>query len=119
VIATKQCAKCLQTEEEGQVKLIEPEPTEQERQKLDIEMQHLIKSLSERKRRTFLRFMRGKKKNKRRNQDEDELEEENDEPVVRTKEELLEKLEKLKVDDNKQDHDDFYDSDFVSTDEED
>lgn len=113
--ASKRCAKCLKTEEEG-CEIIPPEPTEQERLKIDIEMKHLIKSLSERKRRTFLRYMNGKKdkrKNKENDEDETDIEEK---PRNRpTREELLDKLEKLKVSDKDED---FYadinssDSDF-------
>lgn len=79
-------------------------------------MKHLIKSLSERKRRTFLRYMNGKKdkrKNKENDEDETDIEEK---PRNRpTREELLDKLEKLKVSDKDED---FYadinssDSDF-------
>lgn len=97
-IANKQCAKCLRTEAE--VAIIPPEPTDEEKLKLQIEMKHMIQSLSERKRRTFLRFMNGKKKRKNKDSDEeDDGEAQNEkEPVLRrTREELLRKIEKLKL----------------------
>ena len=117
-IEHRQCAKCLKTEEQvlGEGKILIPaEPTPEERLKLKIEMQTLIKYLPERKRRTFLRFMnKDKKKKVKDSEDEgDNVEEENvDEPkVYRTREELLEKIEKLKITDNKNggDENDLYD----------
>jgi len=114
-LASKQCAKCLKTESDG-VELIPPEPTEAEKLKLDIEMRHLVKSLSERKRRTFLRYMNGKKKKKSMDDDDEEPTEEEEKPrKARTREELLDKLEKLKVSEKE---DDFYD-DINSSDDED
>ncbi|XP_026286513.1 uncharacterized protein C9orf85 homolog isoform X2 [Frankliniella occidentalis] len=54
------CPKCGKKEE-----LVEPEPTPEEQLKMDQEMQAMLKSLPERKRRTFLRFMeKGTKKDK-------------------------------------------------------
>ena len=77
-------------------------------------MKHLIKSLSERKRRTFLRYMHGKKKKKSQDDDDEEPTEQEERPRKnRTREELLDKLEKLKVSEK----DDFYD-DIISTDDE-
>lgn len=111
----KQCAKCLKTESDG-VEIIPPEPTEAEKLKLDIEMKHLVKSLSERKRRTFLRYMRGKK-DKRKNRDNEDDEPETEEKPKRmpTREQLLDKLEKLKVSEKE---DDFY-ADINSSDDDD
>lgn len=66
-------------------------------------MEHLIKSLPERKRRTFLRFMkRGKKKEKVEESDDEEGDEEAvDKPkaakVPHSRNALLQKLEELKV----------------------
>ncbi|CAO1390508.1 unnamed protein product [Diamesa serratosioi] len=138
-IEHRQCAKCLKTEEqvleEGKI-LIPAEPTPEERLKLKIEMQTLIKYLPERKRRTFLRFMNKdkKKKNKEEDEEADDVEEEKpEEPkVYRTREELLEKIEKLKITENKNvangdelydglnsDDDDSYDSEDNSWDSED
>lgn len=55
----KICAKCLKSAEV--VSIEPPEPTPEEQLQLKVEMDRLIKSLPERKRRTFLRFMkRGK-----------------------------------------------------------
>lgn len=117
-IEHRQCAKCLKTEEQvlGEGKILIPaEPTPEERLKLKIEMQTLIKYLPERKRRTFLRFMNKDKKKKVKDSDDegDDVEEEKpEEPkVYRTREELLEKIEKLKLTDNKNggDEDDLYD----------
>jgi hypothetical protein len=98
-IANKQCAKCLKTE--GEVDIIPPEPTDEEKLKLRIEMKAMIKSLSERKRRTFLRFMNGRKR-RTKDCDEDEngelqQEKEKEPALIRTREELLQKIEKLKL----------------------
>jgi hypothetical protein len=59
-------------------------------------MKQLIKFLPERKRRTFLRFMRGKKKKTATDENEEEIQETETKPS-RTREELLEKIEKLKL----------------------
>lgn len=68
-------------------------------------MEQLIKSLSERKRRTFLRFMKGKKVKKSEDDDQDEQAAvAREEPEMRTRTELLEKIEQLKGA-----ADDFYD----------
>lgn len=50
------CAKCLKSATE--VTIEPPEPTPSEQQVLKSEMDRLVKALPERKRRTFLRFMR-------------------------------------------------------------
>lgn len=50
------CAKCLSSAD--QVNIEPPGPTPEEQVQLQVEMDRLIKSLSERKRRTFLRFMK-------------------------------------------------------------
>lgn len=93
-IANKQCAKCLKSESEVAIIPAQPEPLE--KLKLDVEMKQMIKSLPERKRRTFMRYMKGKKKSKDKNDDDDETEVQEEEPLRRTREELLEKIEKLK-----------------------
>lgn len=128
-IANKQCAKCLKTE--GEVEIIPPGPTPEEKLKLDVEMKHLIKSLPERKRRTFLRFMHGKKKAKKNDDEEqEEVTEEPEKKLPKTRDELLNKLESLKctdddefykgVVDDEDDSDDSWDSeDYLSGDESD
>lgn len=93
-IANKQCAKCLKSESEVSIIPAQPEPHEKLR--LDVEMKQMIKLLPERKRRTFMRFMRGKKKSKDQDNEDDEIKTQQDEPVTRTRDELLEKIEKLK-----------------------
>lgn len=128
----KQCAKCLK--KEGEVEIIPPEPTQEEQIKLKIEMDQLIKTLSERKRRTFLRYMeKGKKKDKKRkNKQENEIEDSGTEDtppqepearVAHTREELLQKIEKLKLSSKENDGDDLYegleDSDSEDYDSED
>lgn len=50
------CAKCLTSGE--RVKIEPAEPTPQEELQLKVEMDRMVKTLSERKRRTFLRFMK-------------------------------------------------------------
>lgn len=87
-------------------------------------MKQLIKFLPERKRRTFLRFMNGKKKKAVETEDGEQEEEK---PVVtkRTREELLQKIDQLKLaddglndvlDDSDEDFDDLesYDSEDFS-----
>lgn len=49
------CAKCLKSAD--QVNIEPPEPTPEEALQLKVEMDRLVKSLPERKRRTFLRYM--------------------------------------------------------------
>lgn len=83
---------------------------------MDIEMKALVKSLSERKRRTFMRFMNGKKKRKNKADDdrEEDAEEVEERPRYRTREELLQKIEKLKGT-----GDEFYDGISISDDDDD
>lgn len=50
------CAKCLTSADK--VEIEPPGPSPEEQVQLQVEMDRLIKSLSERKRRTFLRFMK-------------------------------------------------------------
>lgn len=103
------------------VEIIPAGPTEKERLLMDIEMKQLISALPERKRRTFMRFMKGKKKKivKEAGDDEEEPEEE---PAHRpTRDELLRKIAYLKtgikVDgDEKEDEDEGDDEDDWSTD---
>lgn len=65
------CAKCNKSADE--VQILPPEPSPQEQMRLDQEMQLLIKKLPERKRRTFLRYMKkGKKKQREEGEEEDE-----------------------------------------------
>lgn len=82
---------------------------------MDVEMKQLIKSLPERKRRTFLRYMKGKKKQKN---TEDGEEGEEGEPEVReprkTREELLNKIRMLEGTDEE-----FYDGVTEGDDDED
>lgn len=113
--AARCCAKCQKPASEQVV--IEPvPPTTIEQLKLKAEMDRLIKSLPERKRRTFMRFM---KKGKESDQQEDNVEGENGEEVKKkyvphTKDELLEKFKALEVDDD--DENDFNEDDFDSDD---
>uniref|UniRef100_A0A182PKG0 VPS37 C-terminal domain-containing protein n=1 Tax=Anopheles epiroticus TaxID=199890 RepID=A0A182PKG0_9DIPT len=131
-LTSRCCAKCLKSADEASI--IPPEPTEQEQIKLKAEMDQLIKSLPERKRRTFLRYMnRGRKQKKRGTGGAsvaDSDEEENDGrqrkgnvgfEMPRTREELLEKFEQLKLAAGKQgeEEQDDDDSDDFSSDDED
>lgn len=50
------CAKCLESADK--VSIEPPEKTPEEQLQLKVEMERLMKSLPERKRRTFLRFMK-------------------------------------------------------------
>uniref|UniRef100_A0A182R5Q6 CG8675-PA n=1 Tax=Anopheles funestus TaxID=62324 RepID=A0A182R5Q6_ANOFN len=126
-LASRCCAKCLKSADEASI--IPPEPTEQEQVKLKAEMDQLIKSLSERKRRTFLRYMnRGQKKKQKGDEydsDEDESERQKKKltaEMPRTREELLQKIEQLKLSsgkngDNEDGEDEDDSEDFTSDDE--
>lgn len=95
-VSLKQCAKCMKSEGEGREAIIPAGPSDEEKLRLSIEMKQMVKSLPERKRRTFMRFMKGKKK--RKNKDGDDEEDEVTEPVILpTRDELLMKIEKLKL----------------------
>lgn len=116
------CAKCLKSADEVEIEA--PEPTPQEEQQLQVEMDRLIKSFSERKRRAFLRYMnKGKKKETDEPLDEEAQEEQEKATRVRhTREELLEKIKQLNLAgdgegddyDDDEDDEDGDDSDFDS-----
>lgn len=124
-LAARVCAKCLKSAEE--VMIEPPQPTPEEEIKLKVEMERLIKSFPERKRRAFLRYM-----DKGKTSAEEELAESNDENVdngeeenidasltktrsriPHTRDELLEKIEQLKIksEDDDFDSDDDFDGD--------
>uniref|UniRef100_A0A1L8DBG7 Uncharacterized protein n=1 Tax=Nyssomyia neivai TaxID=330878 RepID=A0A1L8DBG7_9DIPT len=115
----KVCAKCNKSPEDGGI--VAPEPTPREQMRLDAEMQQMVKRLTERKRRTFLRFMKkGKKKDKEVPEEasaEDAPAEEAEIPVPdtipHTREELLDKIQSL----NLSADDEFSGSDFDDDDE--
>ncbi|KAF7269953.1 hypothetical protein GWI33_017043 [Rhynchophorus ferrugineus] len=90
------CAKCGQSKD-----LVEQLPNEQEKIKLDEEMKALLKSLPERKRRTFIRYMNKKEENP-----------EIDENSQKT--DILDKLKSLKINDNDDEFDGLFsdESDF-------
>lgn len=104
------CAKCLKSADEVEIEA--PQPTPQEEQQLQVEMDRLIKSFSERKRRAFLRFMeKGRKQETEEPLDEEEREAQEKATRVRhTREELLEKIKQLNLaeedDDYGEDEDD-------------
>lgn len=89
------CTKCCKSKE-----LVAAPPSQQEQLKLDEEMQQLLKSLPERKRRTFIRYM-----NKQQKGEDGEVKE-------KTKDELVDKLNSLKVEND----DDFDELDFSDDD---
>lgn len=127
-LENKVCAKCLTSSEK--VEIIPPEPTEQEQLKLKVEMDRLIKSLPERKRRAFLRYMEKGKQIETEDKeegsgaedddvsdDEEGIEKEPRKTVPHSRDDLLKKFEELKMsvrkdDDEDSDFDDFSDSDF-------
>uniref|UniRef100_A0A2M4BZP8 Uncharacterized protein n=1 Tax=Anopheles marajoara TaxID=58244 RepID=A0A2M4BZP8_9DIPT len=119
-LGSRCCAKCLKSADE--TKIIPPEPTPEEQVKLKAEMDQLIKSLPERKRRTFLRYMnRGKKKARDPDADEYDSTEGDDDKknaahTHRTREELMQKFEQLKLATGKDDDEDNF-GDFSSGDE--
>ncbi|RZC39139.1 DUF2039 domain containing protein [Asbolus verrucosus] len=92
------CTKCCQSKE-----IVAAKPSEQEQLKLDTEMKSLLQSLSERKRRTFIRYMNKKSKEETEGKDEEEK-----------KDDLMSKLQALKVDDGEDcdDGDDLEDFDW-------
>lgn len=127
------CAKCLTSADK--VSIEPPEPTTQEAQQLQTEMDRLIKLLSERKRRTFQRFMKkgkevenveGNAVNKTGDATAGEQKADDDEIVKKrfvphNRETLLNKIESLKLADEDEDDDDysFDDTDFDSDEDED
>lgn len=79
-------------------------------------MKQMLKTLPERKRRTFLRFLNGKKKSKKNTGDDEDEDSNAEKPRVQhTKDELLLKLQQLNV--AKDDDDLFNDEDFSSDEE--
>ncbi|KAM7346377.1 uncharacterized protein ACRADG_006333 [Cochliomyia hominivorax] len=125
-LEAKVCAKCLKSAEEVEIEA--PQPSPEEELKLKVEMERLIKSFPERKRRAFLRYMeKGKKEETPEDVEEGAADskqngvegETNAEKlkvksrVPHTRDELLLKIEQLKL---KNDDDDDYD-DFDSDDD--
>lgn len=113
------CAKCLKSADE--VAIEAPEPTPQEEQQLQVEMDRLIKSFSERKRRAFLRYMnKGRKKETEESLDEEAQEAQEKATRVRhTREELLEKIKQLNLGGEDDDFGDDSDDDEDGNDDED
>ncbi|XP_016962729.1 uncharacterized protein C9orf85 homolog [Drosophila biarmipes] len=116
------CAKCLKSATE--VAIEEPQPTPREEQQLQSEMDRLVKSFSERKRRAFLRYMKkGKKQEKGQEQDKEQLDEQQLETqekakrVAHTRDELLDKIKQLNL--AGEDDEDADDSDFDSEEDDD
>lgn len=110
------CAKCNKSADE--VEIEPPAPTPAEKVKLDAELQQLIKKLPERKRRTFARYMKRGKKCSKEDPEEGDKEGENkvvdekSETVSYTRDELIQKIEELKVskdDEDEDDDDSFFD----------
>ncbi|XP_017067378.1 uncharacterized protein C9orf85 homolog [Drosophila eugracilis] len=117
-IKANACAKCLKSAKE--VDIEEPQPTPREEQQLQSEMDRLVKSFSERKRRAFLRYMKkGKEKEKTQGEpDEEQLEnEEKAKRVAHTRDELLAKIKQLDLAGEDEEEED--DSDFDSEEDED
>ncbi|KAH8344827.1 hypothetical protein KR067_008466 [Drosophila pandora] len=115
-VKAKICAKCLKSGDE--VAIEAPEPTPQEEQQLQVEMDRLIKSFSERKRRAFLRYMQKGKKQPVEEPADDEQEaqaQEKAKRVAHTRDELLDKIKQLNLaaedDEDDEDFDDFSDGD--------
>jgi len=120
------CPKCGKQDE-----LVEPQPSPEELMKLDQEMQAMLKTLPERKRRTFLRYVEknsdtSKKKRKDQSKDDKDMkgsggtkdaqgEEEEDKDEKKGTKDLMAFLEHLKLSckdgDDADDFDDFGDSD--------
>ncbi|XP_016979972.1 uncharacterized protein C9orf85 homolog [Drosophila rhopaloa] len=114
------CAKCLKSADE--VAIEEAQPTPREEQQLQAEMDRLVKSFSERKRRAFLRYMKKGKKQPAQEeldgQDEQQLEaQEKAKRVAHTRDELLDKIKQLNL--AGEDEEDEEDSDFDSEEDDD
>lgn len=130
-LEAKVCAKCLKSAEE--VEIEPPQPTPEEELKLKVEMERLIKSFPERKRRAFLRYMeKGKKEQEELEEKENgtgptEGGEEDGDPeedkvkvktrIPHTRDELLQKIEQLKLKDENNGSD--FDSDEDYSDDDD
>ncbi|XP_065340274.1 uncharacterized protein C9orf85 homolog [Cloeon dipterum] len=95
----KMCPKCG--------KKSEIEPVETNQQVLDREMQELLKSLPERKRRTFLRFLASKNK---------DAADQPDKKPANLEKELSDKLNELKLAANKEEDDDDFSDGFSDSD---
>ncbi|XP_037938454.1 uncharacterized protein C9orf85 homolog [Teleopsis dalmanni] len=116
-LETRVCAKCLESAE--RVDIEPPQPTPEEEVKLKVEMERLIKSFPERKRRAFLRYMeKGKKDENLVENVEAPSDDENCEKTVkakqripRTRDELLTKIEQLKLKEDDYDDEDDDDDD--------
>ncbi|XP_017768003.1 PREDICTED: uncharacterized protein C9orf85 homolog [Nicrophorus vespilloides] len=93
----KICTKCLESKE-----IVPRAPSKNEELKMDLELKQMLQTLSERKRRTFIRYMNKKKS--------DDTQDTNETAPMK-KEELVKKLNALKVDDEENDSDFDY-SDF-------
>ncbi|CAL7950913.1 unnamed protein product [Xylocopa violacea] len=107
----KVCAKCGENDN-----IIEVKPNKEEVIKLDTELQNLLKELSERKRRTFIRYMnlvnKGKKSRKKEVDEKAEEEEENKTATEEiSKEDLLLKLKSLIIKGEDDDDNDDFDTD--------
>lgn len=117
-----------------EVSIEPPEPTPQEAQQLQVEMDRLIKSLSERKRRTFQRFMKkgkevenaeGAADKEATNGTAGDEKTDGDEAVKKryvphNRETLLNKIESLKLADEDEDDEDFsFDESDIDSDEDD
>lgn len=108
------CAKCLKSADE--VDIEPPQPTPEEALQLQVEMERLVQSFSERKRRAFLRYMKkGKKETEENKEDSENGQEDNNERperkdnrevVMHTREELLQKIEQFKIKDDEDYSDD-------------
>ncbi|CAG9854203.1 unnamed protein product [Phyllotreta striolata] len=93
------CTKCCEKKD-----VVVAAPTPKNQYELDLELKQILSGLPERKRRTFLRYIEKK-------QHEEVPEEEQKATNEKAREELLEKLNSLKV---SNDDDDDFDDDFIS-----
>lgn len=104
-LESRVCAKCLKSAEE--VEIEPPQPTLEEEIKLKVEMERLVKSFPERKRRAFMRYMaRGKKipvaedkaaENDKVESDDDDKECKPKLRVPYSRDDLLKKIDQLKL----------------------
>lgn len=96
-VNSRQCAKCLVSADEAEI--IPPNKTAEEERKEQSELDKLLKNLPERKRRTFLRYLRQKDEKKEVNEDDDGGEVKKEQKVKSSEldSEIRRKFEELKL----------------------
>lgn len=95
-VKSRQCAKCLVSADKAEI--LPPNKTEEEERKERVELEQLLKTLPERRRRTFLRYLKLKdKKETEGDEDDEEGEKEKKVPRADLDEVIRKKFEELKL----------------------